>query len=116
MSITKINSVTGYGRIASGKRINRAADDAAGMAIANKLKANAKSLNVATKNTREGIHVTQIADGGYDSIMDRLQSIRELAIKSMNGTNSASDRVYKIKSISRWRGLMSLPEILSTMK
>lgn len=92
MSITKINSVTGYGRIASGKRINRAADDAAGMAIANKLKANAKSLNVATKNTREGIHVTQIADGGYDSIMDRLQSIRELAIKSMNGTNSASDR------------------------
>lgn len=92
MRITKIHSVNGYGRIASGKRINRAADDAAGMAIANKLKANAKALNVATANTREGIGVTKIADGGYDSIMERLQSIRELVIKSRNGTNSASDR------------------------
>lgn len=92
MSITKIQSVSGYGQIASGKRINRAADDAAGMAIANKLKANANGTNVATQNTREGINVTKIADGGYDSIMDRLQRIRELAVKAMNGTNSASDR------------------------
>lgn len=92
MRITKINPVNGYGRIASGKRINRAADDATGMAIANKLRAIAKGTNVALDNTREGINVTKIADGGYDSIMDRLQSIRELAVKAMNGTNSASDR------------------------
>lgn len=91
-SITKINSVMGYGQIASGKKINRAADNAAGMAIANKLKANANATNVATRNTREGINVTKIADGGYDSIMDRLQSIRELAVKAMNGTNSEDDK------------------------
>lgn len=92
MRITKINPVKSYGRIASGKKINRAADNAAGMAIASKLKANANGLNVATQNTREGINVTKIADGGYDSIMDRLQRIRELAVKAMNGTNSASDK------------------------
>lgn len=91
-SITKISSVTGYGQIASGKKINRAADNAASMAIANKLRANANATNVATRNTREGINVTKIADGGYDSIMDRLQSIRELAVKAMNGTNSDDDR------------------------
>ena len=90
--ITKIQSVTGYGRIASGKKINRAADNAAGMAIANKLRANANATDVATRNTREGINVTNIADGGYDSIMDRLQSVRELAVKAMNGTNSDDDR------------------------
>ncbi|MBO5032605.1 MAG: flagellin [Lachnospiraceae bacterium] len=91
-SITKINAVTGYGQIASGKKINRAADNAASMAIANKLRANANATNVAARNTREGIGVTKIADGGYDSIMDRLQSIRELAVKAMNGTNSDDDR------------------------
>lgn len=90
--ITRINAVTGYGRIASGKKINRAADNAAGMAIANKLRANANATSVATKNTREGINVTNIADGGYDSIMERLQSIRELAVQAMNGTNSEDDR------------------------
>ena len=91
MSISKISNITGYGQIASGKRINRAADDAAGLAIANKLKVNAQGTKVATQNTQAGIHVTNIADGAYDSIMDRLQSIRELSIKAMNGTNSASD-------------------------
>jgi len=88
----KINTVKGYGKVASGKRINKAADDAAGMAIVNKLKARGNGLSVATDNVREGINVTKIADGAYDSIMERLQGIRELAIKAMNGTNSASDK------------------------
>lgn len=92
MRIGKIGPVTGYGRIASGKRINKAADDASGMAIVNKLKATANGTNAATGNIREGIGVTKIADGGYNSIIDRLQSIRELAVKAMNGTNSAEDR------------------------
>ena len=90
MGISRIGNITGYGQIASGKRINRAADDAAGLAIVNKLKANARGTQVATQNTREGIHVTNIADGGYNSIMDRLQSIHELSIKAMNGLNSAA--------------------------
>ena len=87
MGISRIGNITGYGQIASGKRINKAADDAAGLAIVNKLKASAKGTQAATQNTREGIHVTNIADGGYNSIMDRLQ----LSIKAMNGLNSASD-------------------------
>lgn len=91
MGISRIGNITGYGQIASGKRINKAADDAAGLAIVNKLKASAKGTQAATQNTREGIHVTNIADGGYNSIMDRLQSIHELSIKAMNGLNSASD-------------------------
>ena len=66
-------------KLSSGYRINRAADDAAGLAIANKLKVRAQGTQVATQNTQAGIHVTNIADGGYDSIMDRLQSIRELS-------------------------------------
>lgn len=91
MGISGIGNITGYGQIASGKRINRAADDAAGLAIANKLEVSARGTQAATRNTREGIQVTNIADGGYNSIMDRLQSIHELSIKAMNGLNSASD-------------------------
>ncbi|MCD8038312.1 MAG: flagellin [Lachnospiraceae bacterium] len=91
-TITKINSVTGYGQIASGKKVNKASDNAASMAIANKLKANANATKVAAKNTREGINATKISDGAYDSILDRLQSIKSLAVKAANGTNSSSDK------------------------
>lgn len=90
--ITKINAVRGYQQIASGRKINRAADNAAGMAVANKLKANANGSNVASRNAQEGINVTRIADGGYDSIMERLQNVRELSIRAMNGTNSEDDK------------------------
>lgn len=92
MSISNIKNITGYGRIASGKRINSAADDAAGLAIANKLKVTARGTDVATRNTREGINVSNIADGGYNSIMDRLQRVRELSVRAMNGLYSDSDR------------------------
>ena len=54
MSIGKIGNITGYGQIASGKRINKAADDAAGLAIANKLKVRAQGTQVATQNTQAG--------------------------------------------------------------
>ncbi len=90
--VTKINSVTGYGQIASGKKINKASDNAASMAIANKLKANANATKVATKNTQQGQNATKISDSAYSSILDRLQSIKLLAVKAANGTNSASDK------------------------
>lgn len=92
MSIVTIKNITEYGQIASGKRINGAADDAAGLAIANKLNTTARGTDVATRNTREGIHVSNIADGGYNSIMERLQRVRELSVKAMNGLYSDSDR------------------------
>lgn len=90
--ITKINSVTGYGQIASGRKINKAADNPAGMAVVNRLKANANASGAASRNAQDGINVTRTADGGYDSIMERLQSVRELAVQAMNGTNSEDDK------------------------
>ncbi len=101
MRITKIHSVTDYGRIASGRRIRKAADDASGMAIVNKLKATANGTNMATNNIRDGIGVTKIADGAYSSIVDRLQRVRELAVRAMNGTNSAEDRQILQDEISQ---------------
>ena len=92
MSISSIKNITEYGQLASGKRINRAADDAAGLAIAQKLNVAARGTDVATRNTREGILASNIADGGYNSIMDRLQRVRELSVKAMNGLYSDSDR------------------------
>lgn len=92
MSISSIKNITEYGQLASGKRINRAADDAAGLAIAQKLNVAARGTDVATRNTRDGILASNIADGGYNSIMDRLQRVRELSVKAMNGLYSDSDR------------------------
>lgn len=92
VGINTIKNITEYGQIASGKRIQHAADDAAGLAIAKKLNVTARGTDVATRNTREGIHVSNIADGGYNSIMERLQRVRELSVQAMNGLYSDSDR------------------------
>ncbi len=81
-----------YSHIASGKRINTAADDAAGLAIGQKLKRQENGLSVAAGNASDGIGAMNVADGALDGIMDYLQRIRELGLKSMNGLNSASDR------------------------
>lgn len=90
--VATIHRTPDYERIVSGRKIHRAADHPAGMAIVNKLKANANGSSVASRNVQEGIGVTRIADGGYDSIMERLQSVRELSIRAMNGTNSEDDK------------------------
>ena len=81
-----------YSHIASGKRINTAADDAAGLAIGQKLQRQENGLSVAANNAQDGIGALNIADGALDGIMDYLQRIRELGLRSMNGLNSASDR------------------------
>lgn len=81
-----------YSHIASGKRINTAADDAAGLAIGQKLKRQENGLSVAAGNASDGIGALNVADGALDGIMDYLQRIRELGLKSMNGLNSDSDR------------------------
>ncbi len=79
-------------KLASGKRINSAADDAAGLAIAKKLEKEARALNTASDNTRMGIGAMNVADGAMSGIMDYLQDIREVSIRAMNGTYSDSDR------------------------
>lgn len=90
-TISSLNSSVDYGTIASGKKINSAADDAAGLAISNKLESQADGLTTGAGNAKDGIAALNVADGALSGISDSLQRIRELSVKAMNGLNSASD-------------------------
>lgn len=81
-----------YGKIASGKRIQTAADDAAGLAIANKLKKNSNGLNVGASNIKDGIGVANIRDGALGTMQESLQRIRELSLKASNGLYGDSEK------------------------
>ncbi len=78
-------------KLSSGKSINRAGDNAAGMAISEKLKAQISQLNQATANAYDGISFIQVAEGGLGNTHAALQSMREVAVQAANGTNSQSD-------------------------
>ncbi|WP_447957138.1 flagellin N-terminal helical domain-containing protein [Vreelandella sp. EE7] len=79
-------------RLSSGLRINSAKDDAAGQAIANKMTAQIKGMDQASRNASDGISLVQTMEGGLDQINDNLQRIRELAVQGANDTNTADDR------------------------
>jgi flagellin len=83
---------TSLQRLSSGLRINSAKDDAAGLAISERFTSQIKGLNQAVRNANDGISMAQTAEGGLQTAGDLLQRIRELAVQSANGTNSASDR------------------------
>lgn len=79
-------------RLSSGLRINSAKDDAAGLAISDRMTTQIRGLDQARRNANDGISLAQVAEGALQSSTDILQRIRELAIQAMNATNSASDR------------------------
>ncbi|WP_386080160.1 flagellin [Vreelandella sp. F11] len=79
-------------RLSSGLRINSASDDAAGQAIANKMTAQIRGMDQASRNASDGISLVQTMEGGLDQINDNLQRIRELAVQGANDTNAAEDR------------------------
>ena len=81
-----------YGKIASGKRIQTAADDAAGLAIAQKLKKNSNALDVGASNIRDGIGVANIKDSALGTMQESLQRIRELSVKASNGLYGDSEK------------------------
>jgi flagellin len=83
---------TSLQRLSSGLRINSAKDDAAGLAISERMTAQIRGLNQAARNANDGISLAQTAEGALAEIGNNLQRIRELAIQSANGTNSATDR------------------------
>lgn len=83
---------TSLQRLSSGLRINSARDDAAGLAISERMTAQIKGLNQASRNANDGISLAQTAEGALGEIGNNLQRIRELAIQSRNATNSDSDR------------------------
>lgn len=81
-------------KLSSGYKINRAADDAAGLAISEKMRRQIRGLNQSAENIQEGIGFVQTADGALDEAQNILQRINELAVKSANGTNEEIDREY----------------------
>lgn len=83
---------TALERLSSGLRINGAKDDAAGLAISNRLDAQVRGLNVANRNAGDGVSLAQTAEGALNSITSSLQRMRELALQSANGSNSALER------------------------
>ena len=78
-------------RLSSGLRVNSAKDDAAGLAIAERMNAQTRGMNVAIRNANDAISLAQTAEGGLGAISNNLQRMRELAVQAANGTNSASD-------------------------
>lgn len=81
-------------KLSSGYRINRSADDAAGLAISEKMRRQIRGLNQASQNIQDGIGFCQVADGYLNEVHDIMQRMSELAVKSANGTNTAEDRSY----------------------
>lgn len=89
-STDELNKV--FARLSSGLRINTAGDDAAGLAISNRMTAQVRGLNQAIRNANDGISVSQVAEGALAESSNMLQRINELAVQAANGTNSDSDR------------------------
>lgn len=79
-------------QLSTGKRLNSAADDAAGIAISSQLSTQARSLNMAVRNTNDGISMMQTADGAAGGIQDMLYRMKELAVQAINDTNSQDEK------------------------
>jgi flagellin len=83
---------TAMQRLSSGLRVNSAKDDAAGLAIGQRMDAQARGMNVAARNANDGISLAQTADGALATVSDALQRMRELAVQAANGSNGTTDR------------------------
>jgi flagellin len=79
-------------RLSSGLRVNSAKDDAAGLAIAERMNAQVRGMNVAVRNANDGISMAQTAEGALGKVGDALQRMRELAVQARNSTNSSADK------------------------
>ena len=82
---------TAMSRLSSGLRVNSAKDDAAGLAIAERMNAQTKGMNVAIRNANDAISLAATAEGALGAISNNLQRMRELAVQGANGTNGATD-------------------------
>ncbi|MFC4622269.1 flagellin [Comamonas nitrativorans] len=94
---------TSMQRLSSGLRVNSAKDDAAGLAIAERMSTQVKGLAVASRNANDGISLAQTAEGALGKVGDMLQRMRELAVQSSNATNSTSDREALQAELSQLR-------------
>lgn len=92
LGITSKKQAKSTEKLSSGYKINRAADDAAGLAISEKMRKQIRGLAQASANAQDGISAVQTAEGALTEVHDMLQRMNELAVKSANGTNSQGDR------------------------
>ena len=88
---TQMSLSTSIQRLSSGLRVNSAKDDAAGLAIATRMDAQARGMSVAIRNANDGISMLQTAESGMQTVSDMLQRMRELAVQATNSTNTSSD-------------------------
>ena len=91
LSTSQMSLQTSIARLSSGLRINSAADDAAGLAISDRMTTQINGLNQAAQNANDGISLAQTADGGLSVVTDILQRMRELSVQSINSTNTSGD-------------------------
>ena len=92
LSTSQMSLNTSIQRLSSGLRVNSAKDDAAGLAIAERMNSQIKGFNVAIRNANDGVSLAQTAEGALATVTDSLQRMRELSVQSANGSNSTSDR------------------------
>src|ERR1700712_5519238 len=92
LTASQSSLATSMQRLSSGLRVNSAKDDAAGLAIAERMNAQVKGMNVAIRNSNDGISFAQTAEGALAKVGDSLQRMRELSVQARNGTNSDSDK------------------------
>ncbi|MBT9507690.1 flagellin [Rhodoferax sp.] len=88
---TSVSLATAMQRLSSGLRVNSAKDDAAGLAIAERMNAQTRGMNVAIRNSNDAISLAQTAEGALGAVSNNLQRMRELAVQAANGTNGATD-------------------------
>jgi len=100
LSVTAFNLAKSIEKLSSGLRINRAGDDAAGLSISEKLRAQVKGLNQAIRNAQDGISLIQTAEGALNEVHSILQRMRELAVQAANDTLSADDRAAVASEVS----------------
>ncbi|GAB3504996.1 flagellin domain-containing protein [Pseudoxanthomonas daejeonensis] len=101
LSTNSASLATTIQRLSSGLRINSAKDDAAGLAISQRMTTQVRGMDVAARNANDGISLAQTAEGALSSIGDNMQRIRELAVQAANGTNSAEDRSALQKEVKQ---------------
>jgi flagellin len=94
LGVTSSQQAKSTEKLSSGYKINRAADDAAGLAISEKMRRQVRGLTKAVANAQDGISCVQTAEGALAEVHDMLQRMNELAIQSANGTNMTKDREY----------------------
>ena len=94
LGITTASQAKSTEKLSSGYKVNRAADDAAGLAISEKMRRQIRGLTQAAANAQDGVSMVQTAEGALNEVHDMLQRLNELAVKGENGTLTSSDRSY----------------------